>query len=116
MFVLMRQLFALALRHLPCSVLGCAVVITMLACQGVSAQSVQQGQPASFTLRPEKGNCTRVTGYGSHFPPGSTVNIEGPSMNGHEVSTPDDMVEITKQVAADGTFTATFKPCPRQLV
>src|SRR5438874_985411 len=116
----MRPRLALALRHPLCSVLACAVAINMLAWlpawQDASAQNAQQDQPATFTLTPAKGNCKPVTGYGAHFPPGSTVIIDGPQVNGRMVSGPGDYVQIEKQVAADGTFTVRFNPCPRQLV
>src|SRR5207302_6821567 len=77
MRLLVRQLLALTLRHSFSSILVCVVAMNMLSWQGASASalSTQQAQPASFTLRPAKGNCTPVVGCGAHFPPGSTVNI-----------------------------------------
>lgn len=107
--------FAPASRKRVWCALICLVAINMLAWQGALAQNAQQ-QQATFTLSPAEGNCKPVTGYGAHFPPGSTVSIEGPYINGRAVAGVGDNVSIEKQVAADGTFAVTFTPCPRQLV
>jgi hypothetical protein len=113
-----RQAFALAWQYPVCRALLCVVAMNMLAWQAASAQNARQDQPATFTLSQEQGNCKPVTGFGAHFPPGSTVFVDGPldPAKGTSVAPPGEDLHIEKHVAADGTFTAIFNPCPRRLV
>ena len=106
-----RYILTMAFRHSLCVVFACTLL--HLAWQSASAQRVRQGETASFTFSETQGPCTRVTGYGAHFPPGSTVTVAGPQVNGRNVG---DYVQIERQVAPDGTFTVTLQPCPQQLV
>ncbi len=108
-----RHVSAFALRHPVYSILACALAISLPMGQSATAQNAQQNQAASFTLSETQGQCSSITGYGAHFPPGSTVIIAGPQVNGRNES---NYARVEKLVATDGTFTVTLQPCPQQMV
>lgn len=62
-----------------------------------------------LTLRPNQGSCASAVAYGAYFPPGSTVIVAGPSVNGRHVA---GYTEVQVLVGPDGAFTTNVKPCP----